>query len=263
MIKLAANLGFMYQEVPLPDRFSLAAKDGFKGVEFLFPYEWPATNIKARLDENGLTQALFNLYPGDWASGERGLASLPGKEQDFENSLLQALDYAANLRCDHLHVMAGLRQPDISTHAQQDIFIRNLSKAVLKAQTYDITLLIEPINQIDMPAYFLDSFEMAADIITRIDHPSLKLQFDIYHCQRIKGSVAHSLTKYLPMTGHIQIADTPGRHEPGSGEINFQYLFDIIKKNKYTGWVGCEYIPSTTTSKTLGWAEQYSAPPKP
>ncbi|OUR79223.1 hydroxypyruvate isomerase [Alphaproteobacteria bacterium 46_93_T64] len=259
MIKLAANLAFLYQEFEFLDRFSMATRDGFTGVEYLFPYDWQPLVLKKHLEDNGLKQVLFNLSPGDWNKGERGLASLPDRQLDFQETVSQALDYAAELDCRSLHVMAGLTAQSVSKQQQEGVFVENLLWASAKANAYDIDLLIEPINRQDMPNYFLSDFEHAAEIIETLNLPNLKLQFDIYHCQKIHGEVPNRLSKYLPITGHIQIANPPGRNEPDFGELNFPHLFDVIVDAGYSGWVGCEYKPSSTTQETLVWAEKYLA----
>lgn len=253
-LKLAANLSFLYQEYEFLDRFNAAAADGFSGVEYLFPYDWPAKKLSGLLNEHGLRQILFNLQPGDWTKGDRGLASLPDRESDFTNSVYKALDYAAELNCTHLHVMSGIKQKDISASKQTDHFAQSLTKALELAKPYNITLLIEPINNHDMPGYFLNDFDFAADIINTIGSDHLGLQFDIYHCQKIHGNIAARLEQLISITRHIQIANPPNRSEPNVGEINYPYLFNLLQRLNYSGWMGCEYIPSSTTSQTLDWA---------
>ncbi len=255
MINLAANLSFLYQQENFLDRFSLAARDGFKGVEYLFPYEWEATDLKLILDDNGLSQVLFNVSPGNWDVGERGLASLTGREQDFSVALSQALDYAATLQCPRLHVMSGLQNGE--PQEQRSVFTKNLAFASEKAASYDIDLLIEPINRQDMPNYFLSDVNLAADIIHDLNRPNIGLQFDIYHCQRIHGNVTQHFLKHQPIIKHIQIANPPYRNEPDAGELNFSYLFDEIAKAGYSGWIGCEYIPSSNDPSTLNWANDF------
>ncbi|MBL4666222.1 MAG: TIM barrel protein [Sneathiella sp.] len=257
MIKLAANLSFLYQSVDFPERFALAARDGFKGVEYLFPYDWDAADLKRILDDNGLSQILFNVWPGNWDTGERGLASLAGREKDFEETVSQALDYAAELDCKRLHVLSGLRDTNLSFDQQKAVFSKNLARAAAKAEPYGIDLLIEPINTQDMPDYYLSDVDMAADIIHQLNRPNVGLQFDIYHCQKIHGDITKYFLKYQPIIKHIQIANPPGRNEPDKGEINFPYLFEEITKAKYSGWIGCEYIPSSSKSSTLNWARSH------
>ncbi len=261
MLNLAANLNFLYQEVPFFNRFEAAARDGFRGVEILFPYEWNAKEIAKRLNSTGLKQVLFNLHPGRWSEGERGLASLPGREAEFMNSMRQALDYAGELGCQQLHIMAGLRDPDLSYAQQKGTFTDSLSKALDLAKADDVTVLIEPINTEDIPGYFLNNFADAAEIIGEIGSDRLKLQFDIYHCQKIHGRLTRHLTDLLPITGHIQIANPPSRSEPSLGEINYSYLFNMLEAKGFSDWIGCEYKPSATTTETLGWASDYLRKP--
>ncbi len=257
MIKPAANLSFLYTEVPFLERFALAAKDGFKAVEYLFPYEYPERDLAALLEDNNLTQALFNLYPGNWDEGERGLASLPGRQEEFQESVFQALTYAEALHCTQLHVMAGLKSSDASMEEQTAIYTDNLLWVAKQAAPLGITLTIEPINSIDMLGYFLDDFDQAAKIVSDVNSPNLRLQFDFYHCHRIYGTVLDRLKKFLPLTSHIQIASPPLRSEPGTGELEHLPLFDYLEGAKYEGFVGCEYKPLNDTHSSLKWAAPY------
>ncbi|WP_025898459.1 2-oxo-tetronate isomerase [Sneathiella glossodoripedis] len=256
MINLAANLSFLYQNVPFLDRFKLAANDGFRYVEYLFPYDCRAQDIKAALTENQLTQALFNLPPGNWENGDRGLASLPHRQNEFTESVLLALEFAKVLDCKKLHVMSGIRQYESARQAQLECYINNLRNACQLASKADVTLLIEPINSKDMPHYFLDSFDLARNVINEVNEPNLKLQFDIYHCQRIMGDILVHLEDYLPLIGHIQIANPPHRTEPSLGELNYKPIFEFLDKN-YGGVIGCEYKPSTDQGTHLDWARPY------
>ena len=261
MPRFAANLSMMYTEVPFLERYALAARDGFKGVEFLFPYEFSAAQLRHLLDEHGLTQALFNVHPGDWQAGERGIASLPGREDDFKRSIAQALDYARVLGNRTLHVMAGLLGPDQDKERHRAVYLRNLAYAALLASRENITILIEPINNRDMPGYFLNRQDEAQEICAEIGIDNLKVQFDIYHCQMMEGNIADKLQRDMIRPnagiGHIQIAGVPGRHEPDIGEINYPYLFQLIDELGYTGWVGCEYRPRAGTSEGLGWLKPW------
>lgn len=256
-VKFAANLSFLYQDLPFLDRFSAAAQDGFTGVEYLSPYEFPSSEIRRRLDDNGLTQVLFNLSAGDAAKGERGLASLPGREADFADSLERALEYAADLDCKRLHVMAGIRDKSIDRDRQYAVYRGNLEIAARAAQDAGITALIEPINDKDMPGYFLENCRMAATLIAEINNPHLQLQFDIYHVQRTDGDIINQYLKFAPIIRHIQIANPPHRFEPDNGEINYPYIFDFLDGEGYDGWIGCEYKPSAGTRETLGWARAF------
>jgi hydroxypyruvate isomerase len=256
-LKFAANLSFLYQELPFLERFEAAARDGFKGVEYLSPYEFDAREIKKRLDDNGLTQALFNLYAGDMEKGEKGLASLTGREEEFQASLGQAIEYANALGCTRLHVMAGLRDITMAEETQLAVYRNNLQKAATACAEYGITALIEPINTQDMPGYFLDSTAKAVALIEEINHPNLRLQFDIYHVQRMEGDIVRRFKEHFSFIHHIQIANPPNRFEPDNGEINYPYIFTLLESAGYEGWIGCEYKPSADTRETLGWAQNY------
>jgi len=259
MPRLAANLTMMYNEHPFLDRFQAAASDGFQGVEFLFPYDFAAADIRARLQDNGLTQALFNAPPGDWAAGERGIASLPGREDEFLRGLDQALAYAAKLGNRSLHVMAGLIRPDQDRAAHRAVYVRNLARAASAAASAGITVVIEPINTRDIPGFFLNRQDEAQAICAEVGAANLKVQFDCYHCQIVEGDIAVKLERDMAGIGHIQIAGVPDRHEPNQGELNYPYLFDRIDALGYAGWVGCEYRPKAGTRAGLGWAQAYLA----
>ena len=257
MPKLAANLSMMYQEHPFLDRFGAAAKDGFKAVEFLFPYEYPAADVKARLGDAGLVLALFNAPPGNWGAGERGLSSLPGREEEFRRGVATALDYARALGNQRLHVMAGLIQPGEDRARHRAVYLANLAYAAKQAASLGITVVIEPINTRDIPGFFLNRQDEAHEICAEVGAPNLKVQFDLYHCQIVEGDLAMKLRKYMAGTGHIQIAGVPERHEPDVGEINYPYLFGVMDELGYDGWVGCEYRPRGETSAGLGWARPW------
>ena len=257
MPKLAANLSMMYQEHAFLDRFAAAAKDGFKAVEFLFPYDFPAADVRARLDSAGLALALFNLPPGDWSAGERGLASIPGREEEFKRGVATALDYARVLGNNRLHVMAGLIKPNEDRALHRAAYLKNLAYAAAAAAPLGITVVIEPINTRDIPGFFLNRQDEAHAACAEVGAPNLKVQFDLYHCQIVEGDLAMKLRKYIAGTGHIQIAGVPERHEPDIGEINYPYLFSLMDELGYDGWVGCEYRPRGDTSAGLGWARPW------
>ena len=257
MPRLAANLTMMYAEHPFLDRFKAAASDGFQGVEFLFPYEFAAAVLKARLQDNGLTQALFNAPPGDWAGGERGIASLPGREAEFQRGLDQALEYAAQLGNRSVHVMAGLIRADQNRAAHREVYVKNLARAASAAASAGITIVIEPINTRDIPGFFLNRQDDAQAICAEVGAGNLKVQFDCYHCQIVEGDIAVKLQRDIAGIGHIQIAGVPDRHEPDLGELHYPYLFERIDALGYTGWIGCEYRPRAGTSAGLGWARPY------
>jgi len=257
MPRFAANLSLMYQEHAFPDRFAAAAADGFRAVEFLFPYDYPAAELRARLDANGLVQALFNAPPGDWAGGERGLAALPGREAEFRGAFGRALEYAAALGNDRVHVMAGLQPAGTERARCRATYLENLAHAAQAAASQGVTVLIEPINTRDMPGYFLNRQDEAQAICREVGAANLKVQFDCYHCQIVEGDVAMKLRRDMAGIGHIQIAGVPERHEPDSGELHYPYLFDVIDSLGYTGWIGCEYRPRAGTSAGLGWLQPY------
>jgi hydroxypyruvate isomerase len=252
MLRFAANLTFMYGEYAFPDRFAAAARDGFTAVEYLFPYEYPAQQLAVWLQSHGLVQALFNAPPGNWAAGERGLASLPGREAEFRSTMHTAFDYAQALHCRRVHVMAGLQPGSRST------FVANLAWAAALAQPAGIELLIEPINSRDMPGYFLNRQDEAHAIVDEVGNPALKVQMDLYHCQIVEGDVSMKLRKYLAdkSVGHIQIASVPARNEPDHGELNYDYVLDLIDELGFEGWIGCEYRPKGGTSNGLAWLKR-------
>lgn len=257
MPKFAANLSFLFAEVPFPERFQKAAAAGFQGVEYLFPYDWPAHQVAEWLRANELEQVLFNLSAGDWAAGERGLACLPQRHGEFAESVEQALEYAVVLDCQRVHCMAGLSPAGVSEAELEQNYIANLRHAADRLATVGVTVMIEPINsRIDMPGYWLDDLAKGFRLLEAIDRSNVQLQYDIYHAQIMAGDLARTLEANIGCIGHIQIADNPGRHEPGSGEINFPFLFERLDQLGYAGWVGCEYKPLTTTEAGLGWRPQ-------
>ena len=268
MPRFAANLTMLYNEHAFLDRFAAAAADGFKGVEYLFPYEHPAADIAKRLQDHGLQQVLFNAPPGDWAAGERGLACLPGREAEFRNGIDRALDYAAALDCPRIHVMAGLVPAGQAREALRPLYLDNLRWAAEQAQQVGRCVLIEPINQRDMPGYFLSRQDEAHALVQAVGAPNLQVQFDLYHCQVTEGDVAMKIRQYLPTgrVGHFQIAGVPERHEPDRGELHHPYLFSVIDEVAaqcgWQGWVGCEYRPRRGavpggTSAGLGWMDAF------
>ena len=253
MPRFAANLSMMYQAHPFLERFAAAAKDGFAGIEFLFPYDHPAAEIRARLNQHGLTQALFNGPPGNWEAGERGLASLPGREDEFRRGVATALDYAHVLGNDRVHLMAGLIRPGEDRALHRATYVRNLEYAAKQAAPAGMTIVIEPINTRDIPGFFLNRQDEAHAICAEVGAANLKVQMDFYHCQIVEGDLAMKLRKYIAGVGHVQIAGVPERNEPDTGEINYPYLFRLLDELGYSGWVGCEYRPKGGTSAGLGW----------
>jgi hydroxypyruvate isomerase len=257
MPKFAANLSMMYQEHAFLDRFSAAARDGFQGVECMFPYAFAVEEIKAQLDAHGLTLVLFNCPPGDWEGGERGIASLPGREQEFRQSMQQAFTYALALGKPLLHVMAGLLKPGQDANHHLATYLQNLKWAAAEAARHGLTLVIEAINLRDMPFYMLNRQGDAHTICAEIGAPNLRVQFDMYHCQIVEGDLAHTMQRDLAGIAHMQIAGVPGRNEPDSGEIHYPYLFGQMDALGYSGWVGCEYRPKAGTSAGLGWLKSW------
>ena len=252
MLKFAANLSFLFPDRPFLDRFAAAAKAGFRAVEFAFAYEHPETEVAAAARKAGVQVVLMNLPPSNWEAGERGLASLPGREAEFRDSLVKALRYAEAAGCKQLHVMAGA-----GPTCREDVFIANLREAATRAGEMGVRTLIEPINSIDMPGYFLTLPQQAADIIGRLNHPNLFLQLDLYHCQVMRGDLARQIEQHYPLIRHIQIAGNPGRFEPDQGEINYPFLFNKLESLGYDGWIGCEYKPAAATEAGLGWIRPY------
>ncbi|WP_428488767.1 2-oxo-tetronate isomerase [Rhodopila sp.] len=257
MPRLAANLSMMFNEVAFLDRFAAARRAGFEGVEFLFPYEFPPAVLRERLSAEGLTQALFNMPPGDWANGERGMASMPGRQGEFRESVKRALDYAAALDCRQIHCMAGIVAADVPLTTATAVYAANLAWAAEQAQPAGVRVVIEPINHRDMPGYFLNTQAQGAAIVEAIGRDRLGLQFDVYHVQVTEGDITKRMEQFMPLIAHIQIADVPARNEPGTGEIGWSYVFRRIDELGYQGWVGCEYRPTADTAAGLGWRERF------
>jgi 2-dehydrotetronate isomerase len=255
MPKLAANLSMMFQEVGFLDRFEAAAAAGFKGIEYLFPYEFPASEIASRLRRHGLTQALFNLPPGDWANGERGTAALPGREDEFMAGVERALEYAEAIGCMRLHPMAGIWHGARSE--AEAVYVSNIRSAADRAALRGITVLIEPINTRDMPGYFLTTTSQARAAMKAVGRPNVKLQLDLYHCQIMEGDLAAHVRGLVRDYAHVQIAGVPDRREPDHGEVNYPYLLELLDEVGYGGWVGCEYRPAADTRAGLGWARRW------
>lgn len=264
MIRLAANLSMLFTEHDFLDRFAAAADAGFRGVEYLFPYAHPVESVAAALREAGLSQVLFNLPPGDWEAGERGLASLPGREAEFRDSLAEALRYAEALDCPRLHAMAGLLPPDADAStraAHHATYLSNLRYAAGEVAKVGRELLIEPINSRDMPGYFLSRQGQAMAALAAVGADNLKLQFDLYHCQIMEGDLIGHLERQFERIGHVQIAGVPGRHEPDVGEIHYPAILERLESLGYRGWVGCEYRPAGATREGIGWGRVYGLTP--
>jgi hydroxypyruvate isomerase len=256
MPKFAANLSFMYNEVPFPERFAAAAKDGFKGVEFLFPYDYPASDVAGWLKNNGLFNCLFNMPPGDFAGGERGIASLPGREEEFKAGVAKALEYAAALGTPTLHAMAGLFPAggDAALRAKhREVYVKNLRYAAQELGKKGLGFVIEPINTRDIPGYFINTQAEGHAICKEVGEPNLKVQMDFYHAQIVEGDLSVTFKNNFATIGHTQIASVPARHEPDEGEVNYRHIFKLLDEMGYQGWVGCEYKPRGKTSDGLGW----------
>lgn len=263
MPRFAANLAMMYREHDFLDRFAAAARDGFTAVEYLFPYDYPAEELAARLQENGLRQVLFNSPPGDWDAGERGCAALPGREQEFREGFEGALDYARVLECPRINSLAGLLPAGADRRRYRATLLENLAWAAERALPAGVDVLIEPIAQRNVPGFFLNRQGEGHGIVAEIGKPNLKVMLDFFHCQVEEGDLAAKLQMYLGekpcRVGHMQIAGVPERHEPSTGEVNYAYLFDLIDELGYGGWIGCEYIPEAGTSEGLGWFKDQMA----
>ena len=257
MPKFAANLSFIFQEVGFLDRFAAAAACGFKAVEYLTPYDHPAEVIAEQLNRHDLMQALFNMPPGDWAAGERGIGALAGREQEFRDGVETALVYAKATKCRLLHAMAGVLPASRDPAEAERIYLGNLRHAADRLAAEGLTLVIEPINTRDIPGYLLNTTSQAMSIIGRGARANLKLQLDLYHVQIMEGDLAHRIRTLAGHYPHVQIAGNPGRHEPDVGEINYPYLFDLFDELDYSGWIGCEYRPKGETKAGLGWAKRY------
>ncbi|NHZ42052.1 hydroxypyruvate isomerase [Massilia aquatica] len=258
MPKFCANLSLMFTEVSFLDRFAAARDNGFAGVEFLFPYAFEAGQIAERLARSEVQLVLHNLPPGDWSAGERGLACDPRRLGQFQDGVALALDYARQLGVRRLHCLAGIVPPGLERERAHETYIANLRFAAAQLAAHGIDLMIEPINTYDMPGYFLTGSAQAAAVIAECGAPNLFMQYDIYHMQRMEGELANTIRAHLPLIGHMQAADNPGRHEPGSGEINYRYLFALLDELAYDGWVGCEYHPRGDTSTGLDWLKALS-----
>ena len=257
MPKLAANLTMLFNEVDFLDRFAAAAKAGFKGVEYLFPYDYDKSVLKQKLAENNLTQVLHNLPAGNWAAGERGIGCHPGRTKEFQEGVAKAIDYATALGCKQVNCLAGIRPRHLDPHEARETFIKNLQYAAPRLKDAGIKLLIEAINTRDIPGFFLNHTKQALDIIQAVGSDNLFVQYDIYHMQIMEGDLARTIEDNLKLIAHMQLADNPGRNEPGTGEINYPFLFRHIDRLGYPGWIGCEYKPATTTDAGLGWAAPY------
>lgn len=262
MPRFAANLTMMFTEHAFPERFAAAARAGFEAVEFLFPYAYPDQDIAAWLATHSLRNVLFNLPPGNWDAGERGIASLPGREAEFEAGVLEGLAYAKALGTPRVHVMAGIVPPGADAAPRRALYVANLRLAARHAAAQGIELLIEPINGRDMPSYLLQTQVDAHAVLAEVAAPNLKVQMDLYHAQIMEGDLTTLLRRHIHQIGHIQIASVPERHEPTLGELHAPYLFTLLDELNYDGWIGCEYRPRGRTEDGLEWVRPYLRPDK-
>ena len=257
MPKFDANLTMLFTDVDFLDRFERAAQAGFKGVEFLFPYQWGKEELAEKLDKYGLEMVLHNLPVGDFAAGERGIACLPGREGEFQEGVGLAIEYAKALRCPRLNCLVGLTPKEVPAEKVRQTVVDNLRFAATALQKEGILLLVEALNKYDFPGFYLTSTQDVLQLFAEVNHANLRLQYDIYHMQVMEGNLTRTILDNIGRIGHIQLADNPGRHEPGTGEINFTNLFQFIDEAGYNGWIGCEYKPTGVTEDGLEWIKPY------
>jgi hydroxypyruvate isomerase len=255
MPRFCANVKWLFTELPFLERFDAAARAGFRAVEYASPYEYPAEEIRARLRACDLQQILFNTPAG----GGSGMACIPDRREEFRDGVRRALDYAADLDCHLVHMMAGIQPPDLNRDTAAAAYAMNLAWAAEQAQAAQVKLVLEPINQRDVPGFFLRTQEEGAAMIAAVGSDRVGLQFDIYHCQVAQGDVTRRVETLMPVIAHMQLADVPGRNEPGTGEIAWDYVLSRIDALGYSGWIGCEYRPSTETTQSLSWLKRFTA----
>jgi hydroxypyruvate isomerase len=257
MPKFNANISMLFADVPFLDRFRLAAQHGFKGVEYLFPYAWSADQLVEQLKTNNLVQVLHNLPAGNWEAGERGIACIPGRETEFETGVGSAIKYAKALGCGQLNCLAGKTPLSAKPETVRETLVKNLRFAAKELEKNNIRLLLEMLNSRDIPGFHLVTTRDALSLIAEVNHPNVYIQYDVYHMQIMEGNITTTIRENLKQIAHIQIADVPGRHEPGTGEINYPNLFRFIDDAGYKGWIGCEYVPAAKTSDGLSWMSNY------
>ena len=257
MPKFCANLSMLYTEVDFMSRFELAAKSGFKGVEYLFPYAFDKQDIADCLKKYGLTQVLHNLPAGDWDAGERGIACHPDRISEFKDGVEKAIAYATALECKQINVLAGIVPENADLELVEKTFVDNLRFAAKQLKAHGIKLLVEAINTRDIPGFYVTSTQQTIDLINATGSDNIFVQYDIYHMQIMEGDLAPTIKQNLAQISHVQLADNPGRHEPGTGEINYPFLFNYLDDIGYDGWIGCEYKPATSTIEGLGWIKPY------
>jgi hydroxypyruvate isomerase len=256
LLRIEPNLRWLFTELPMLDRYEAAARAGFRGVEVAFPYEYPAREIAKRLDDNGLMLVQI-LTPCDWEAGERGIAALPDRAGAFRDSVKTALDYAVQVGRPMVHAMAGNIPAGVDRQRCLDVFVENIAFAAAEAEEAGVTIILEPCCRARFPDYLYRRLDEGVEVIKQVGKPNVKLCFDTFHVQSEEGSVTDRLKAVYPYIGHMQVGDVPGRHEPGSGELNFPFILRQIEALGWQGWIGCEYSPSTTTNETLGWARPY------
>jgi hydroxypyruvate isomerase len=256
MPKFAANLSMLFTEAPFLDRFALARECGFTYVEYLFPYDVPAAELKRRLDDNGLRQVLFNLPSGDWPGGERGIGANPNRVEEFRTGVSKAVEYALALGVPTLNALAGKRVPGVDDATMKATYVANLKFAARALAAKGLRLVMEPINHFDIPGFFLNRTDQALAILAEVDDPNLAIQYDVYHAQREEGELVNTLRNHLARIGHIQIADNPGRHQPGTGEINYPFVFKEMDRLGYQGYVGLEYVPTPDSRSSFAWIKE-------
>lgn len=257
MLKFSANLSMLFTEVDFIQRFEEAHKAGFTGVEYLFPYDYPAELVKEQLSKYDLEQVLFNLPAGNWDGGERGIACLPDRVDEFRSGVEKAIEYAKVLECKMVNCLVGIKPAAVSDEDAYKTLVENLKFAAEKLVKQGITLVFEPINNIDIPSYFVNCTQQAVQIMQDVSHQNLLLQYDIYHMQISEGDIIRTMNNTMSSIAHVQLADNPGRHEPGTGEINYQNVLSNLSASNYSGWVGCEYKPINSTSEGLDWITIY------
>ena len=257
MPRFAANLTLLFNEVAFLDRFAAAAQAGFEAVEFLFPYAYAAQDIRQRLDAHKLRLVLHNLPAGNWDAGERGIACHPDRVDEFRSGVAQGIAYAQALGVNQLNCLAGIAPVGVPDDVLRDTLVANLQYAAQAFKGAGLRLLLEPINTFDIPGFYVCRTEQAMSILDAVGADNLFVQYDMYHAQRMEGELAATIAQHLQRIGHMQLADNPGRHEPGTGEINFTFLFDHLDRLGYSGWIGCEYKPTTTTAAGLGWVKPF------
>ncbi len=257
MIRFSANLTMLFSEIDFLERFERASRAGFHGVEYLFPYEWEKQELAERLAKHSLEQVLYNLPAGNWSAGERGIACLPQRVGEFQEGVGLAIEYARALKCSRVNCLVGITPEGISAEKILQTLVDNLQFAALALEREGIRLLIEPLNDLDIPGFYLSHTSDALRLIQEVNHPNLWLQYDIYHMQIMEGNLTRTIVDNLAHIAHIQLADNPGRHEPGTGEINYANLLRFIDEAGYDGWLGCEYKPAGTTEDGLKWLKPY------